>query len=284
VGGLRGGGPQPQTPRAGFLGGRPAGQAGDIADNLGGRTWVTQSPGQGVHGVNGQGSDKRSGWADGTIEQMSALTRLTGLVAFTMVCCACASASSPAANTDAGLQVPMTVRLTCEPGSGACSLPVPSGLRNRPVRLPSVSTESQCPASPGASLALPNAAGVALGSGPVRVLIPQAGDLLHGVVYLEASDVSGWLGIKTLWVVSPNYKGWVVIRAERLDGPGPVAAQGEAGIGPVLIPPGTGPNDAGGWREQPSGTYVRTPGCYGFQADGTSFSERVIIRAVIPPP
>ncbi len=116
----------------------------------------------------------------------------------------------------------------------------------------------------------------------VSLLIPQAGDVLHGSVQLAPSDVSGWYGIKTHWIVNPSYAGWVVIRAEQLDGPGPVAALGSAGIGPVLIPPGRTLNTFDGWRQQPSGTYVKDPGCYGFQIDGASFEEHVILKAVLP--
>ena len=73
------------------------------------------------------------------------------------------------------------------------------------------------------------------------------------------------------------------MRAERLGQPAPVAALGEAGIGPVIIPPGPTPNTFRGWRQQPSGTYVKEPGCYGFQIDGSTFQEHLILEAVLAP-
>ena len=99
---------------------------------------------------------------------------------------------------------------------------------------------------------------------------------------LAESDVAGWYGIKTHWLVNPSYKGWVIVRAQQLDGDGPVAALGEAGVGPVVIPPGPTANTADGWRQQPSGTYVKGPGCFGFQVDGSSFTEQFILNAALP--
>lgn len=181
---------------------------------------------------------------------------------------------------DPALRVPATI--SCAAGQlSQCSQAVPPYLRDRPVRLPHLKAGSRCPTSTGVPLVLPNASGTGIGRTPVWVIVPQAGDLAHGTVVLAASDVTGWLGIKTNWTVSPGYRGWVLVRAERLDGPGPVAILGEAGIGPLLMPPGTGPNDAGGWREQPSGTYVKNAGCYGFQVDGATFSEQIVIEAVL---
>jgi hypothetical protein len=180
---------------------------------------------------------------------------------------------------DPALQVPATISCTSGQGAG-CSQAVPAYLHDRSVRLPHLNDGVRCPTSHGVPLVLPNAYGTGIGRQPVWVIVPQAGDLAHGVVVLASSDVAGWWGIKTHWTVSPRYQGWVLVRAERLDGPGTIAILGEAGVGPLLIPPGTGPNDAGGWREQPSGTYVKNAGCYGFQVDGANFSYDIVIQAV----
>jgi hypothetical protein len=117
----------------------------------------------------------------------------------------------------------------------------------------------------------------------VSLLIPQIGDITHGSVQIAPSNITGWYGIKTHWLVSPSYSGWVVVRAEQLDGSAPVAALGEAGIGPVIIPPGPTANTFSGWRQQPSGTYVKGPGCFGFQIDGSNFQERLILKGVFGP-
>ena len=71
------------------------------------------------------------------------------------------------------------------------------------------------------------------------------------------------------------------MRAKKLDGDGPIAALGEATVGPVVIPPGPTSNTFAGWREQPSGTYVKGPGCYGFQVDGSLFSEEIVVDAIL---
>jgi hypothetical protein len=108
----------------------------------------------------------------------------------------------------------------------------------------------------------------------------QKGDVAHGSVQLAPSDVSGWYGIKTHWLIEPAYSGWVVIRAESLGAATPVAALGDAEFGPVVIPPGPTSNTFRGWRQQPSGTYVKEPGCFGFQVDGSTFQEHLILRGV----
>jgi hypothetical protein len=126
-------------------------------------------------------------------------------------------------------------------------------------------------------------AGVALGKGPVTAIIGQSGDLVHGIVDLASSNVTGWYGLKTDWAISPRYTGWVIVRGKQLDGNGLVAALGDATVGAIVIPPGPTANTFAGWREQPSGTYVKGPGCYGFQVDGSSFSEHIVIDAVLSP-
>ena len=126
-------------------------------------------------------------------------------------------------------------------------------------------------------------AGVALGRGPVIAIVGQSGDLVHGIVDLASSNVAGWYGLKTDWAISPHYSGWVIVRGKQLDGSGPVAALADATIGAIVIPPGPTVNTFAGWREQPSGTYVKGPGCYGFQVDGSSFSEHIVVEAVLPP-
>jgi hypothetical protein len=127
----------------------------------------------------------------------------------------------------------------------------------------------------------PGMAGVALGKGPVTVIVGQSGDLEHGIVDLASSNVTGWYGLKTDWAISRRYSGWVIVRGKQLDGKGPVATLADATVGAIVIPPGPTANTFVGWREQPSGTYVKGPGCYGFQVDGSSFSEHIVVKAVL---
>ncbi len=204
------------------------------------------------------------------------------LLGVTVLVAGCTSGGGRRATADPAFQVPASIQAQCQSGPGVCEQAVPAWLRSRPVRFPVLRRGARCPTTSGAPLTLPNAGGTAVGHGPVRVLIPQAGDIAHGLVTLAASDVTGWYGIKTLWIVSPGYRGWVLVRGRRLDRPGPIALLAEAGIGPLLVPPNGGPNDAGGWREQPSGTYVKAAGCYAFQVDGTSFTDDIVVQGVLP--
>ena len=215
------------------------------------------------------------------------LAVLMGTVLIALAACSSApSASTSSTSTtlaNPALTIPSAVRVTCS-GGGACLLHVPDRLRGRPLQLPAVARGASCPASTGTTVTHPGMGGVALGAGVVTVITSQAGDLAHGIVDLSRSNVVGWYGIKTDWAISPKYSGWVIVRAEQLNGHGPVAALGEATIGPVVVPPGPTSNTFAGWREQPSGTYVKGPGCYGFQVDGSSFTEAIVVDAVLPAP
>ena len=181
------------------------------------------------------------------------------------------------------LMVPASVLGRCPSGAPRCHVTVPVVIRRRTIRFPKLTAGEACPTSAGSYVSVPGASGWALKGKVVSVLIPQAGDVAHGTVRLAPSDVSGWYGIKTHWLITPSYSGWVVVRAEQLDASAPVAALGEAGIGPVMIPPGPTSNTFQGWRQQPSGTYVKEPGCFGFQIDGSTFQEHLILKAVLGP-
>ena len=40
-------------------------------------------------------------------------------------------------------------------------------------------------------------------------------------VYLLPSDTPGWFAFKTTWIIAPSYQGPIIVRAKRIDGPGP---------------------------------------------------------------
>ena len=163
------------------------------------------------------------------------------------------------------------------------STPIAHGaaaLEGRRLRLPRLAPGQACPAQPGRMLTLSDASGPAILEGPVGVMIPQRGNITKGIVELAESDTPGWYGVKTHWLVRPGYEGRVVLRARSLDDSGPMSILPNAMSGPLVIPPGPTSNGAGGWREQPSGTYVKGPGCYGVQLDGASFSVELVFEAV----
>jgi hypothetical protein len=109
-----------------------------------------------------------------------------------------------------------------------------------------------------------------LGSGLVRVGIDDAGAARTG---FHPAALHGWLAVKSHFFSYPRYRGPFLVRARSLWPGGRVrlgATPTQAGR--LLAPSGSG------WREQPDFTFVRSPGCYGWQIDGTTFSYVVVIR------
>lgn len=170
--------------------------------------------------------------------------------------------------------VPRTYQQACmQSGGCVASGPVPAVLV-RPLHFPA-DHGSNCRASPGGYVATPDFGSMAVGTGPVRVAINNAGSPRRGFYTAPAGD---WLAIKTHFFSSPSYTGPFLVRAERLDRPGPI----ELGAtpthgGPLVVPPGAYAASAG-WREVPYFTFVRTPGCYAWQVDGLTFSTVIVVH------
>jgi hypothetical protein len=139
-----------------------------------------------------------------------------------------------------------------------------------PVRSDSGGVEPAAPLpGPAARTALPG-------------LARQASQYRHGVAGLiNPTNSPPWLALKTLWFSVPAYQGPFVIRAQRLGRPGPVALGEGPTVAPLVVPPGPTLNGTGGWREAPGGLWVRAPGCYAWQVDGLTFSETIVVRAVL---
>jgi hypothetical protein len=174
-----------------------------------------------------------------------------------------------------------SICLTSPSGAGPAG-PIPAAL-NRPLRFPALRPGQRCPASRGSPVSTDLFGGIALGNGPVRVVIAGAGDVRHGVADLiDPTSAPPWLGLKTLWFAVPAYQGPFIIRAERLGRPGPVAQGEEPLIAPLVVPPGPTLNGGQGWRTAPGGLWVKTPGCYAWQVDGLNFTEIIAVRAVLP--
>jgi hypothetical protein len=127
--------------------------------------------------------------------------------------------------------------------------------------------------------------GPAQGPGPIY---PTGVDA-HGVLFVVALSTPGsvyppgWGGSKVLWVGGPTYTGPVLIRGVRLDADSPVAFQlggGNPALTEMQFPPGPpASTTGGGWRNWPSATLLKTPGCYAWQIDGTNFSTIVVFKA-----
>ena len=155
--------------------------------------------------------------------------------------------------------------------------------------------------------------GPVLGTGPVRVLLGDAGDIVHGRVDLGARSSSGWFGLQTLWIAMPGYNGPFVVRGARLGADSPIEVQSGGttpynagqvpGSGPLVVPAGPTNNtfytkwrpgelrDAvtgrlvptltgSGYRTVPVGTWIKSPGCYAWQVDGRGFNETIVMDAL----
>jgi hypothetical protein len=152
----------------------------------------------------------------------------------------------------------------------------------RPLHLPKLAAGATCPVSHvdhRVSWKRINIfGGEGLGPGPVYPGMPSA--------FLMASrDVQyggPWFGDKVFWYVLPRYRGPVLLRGRRLDGPQKLGFNGtrrplaELRISRDQTVSWTG--QPPGSRGVPSGVRVLVPGCYGVQIDGTSFSRIVVFR------
>jgi hypothetical protein len=144
----------------------------------------------------------------------------------------------------------------------------------RPLHFPSTAG-GPCPASRGHQTSY---GPMALGHGPVRVGIDNAGDLRHGRVHPAAYSPS-WLALKTHFLSLPSYRGPFLVRARRLDHPGTIAlGPTPSEAGPLVVPAGPADNGTAGSREFPYFTFVRSPGCYAWQIDGLTFSDIVVVQ------
>jgi hypothetical protein len=192
---------------------------------------------------------------------------------------------TPSPGTRQGSVVPATYQQACVHEESVClpgttgSIPV---VLNRALHFPVLRPGQRCPATHGRPVNNSYFGGIALGNGAVRPLIAMKGDLRHGVVVLAKSSRRGWLAFKTLWFSVPGYHGPFLISAERLDRPGPVAFGESPTLAPLVVPPGQTLNTGAGYRTAPGGTWVRAPGCYAWQVDGLTFSEVIVVRAVLP--
>lgn len=141
----------------------------------------------------------------------------------------------------------------------------------RPLHFPQEHGE-RCPVTAGHFVQTPSFGSMTLGSGAVRVGLDNAGEPRKGFV---PSAFHGWLALKSHFFSFPRYQGPFLVRARAIGRRGHVRiGSSPSKTGPLLVPSGAG------WREQPYFTFVRSPGCYGWQIDGSTFSHDVVVHVL----
>ena len=156
--------------------------------------------------------------------------------------------------------------------------PVVAGALRRPLKIPTLESGSPCPVSE-ANPEVWSRRAPGLGPGPVA----PVGLGTTGVLRYRPFAGSHWSGQKVLWVAAPGYLGPILIRGAQVDGAGGVGFNVSGG-GPPLAELRFPAGGAGfatdrGYRNWPSYTRVRAPGCYAYQVDGANFSYVIIFRA-----
>ena len=157
-------------------------------------------------------------------------------------------------------------------------------LRQRPLHIGKLGAGEACLTARPRRLS--PAFGPGLGDGPVYpVGFPKGGVLRFPYPPPKNSLFAGseWGGQKVLWVSDPKYDGPIVIRGQQVDGTNQVRfGQGSAAIRQELaFPAHSADNWEGGWRNFPSYTRLRAPGCYAYQVDGAGFSDTIVFRAAL---
>ena len=124
----------------------------------------------------------------------------------------------------------------------------------------------------------------ALGKPPVELDIGNGDNLRRGQVVLGrgGADFPGWHAMKTLWFTPPSYHGGFTIHAKRLDARGPAGIGSQPPGGSFSAPAGPTANMLRGWRNFPSSTWVRSPGCYEWQISGHGFNETIVVEGKAP--
>jgi hypothetical protein len=147
----------------------------------------------------------------------------------------------------------------------------------RPMVIPSISDDGTCPGAPAdGDLRGRGWAGAAWGPGPAYPVGLADGPILYYLDPIPRSSVffgSPWFGNKVLWFVDRSvYRGPVLIRGRRLDGPHLLRFDdGRTPPRELRISATT--------RQNPSYTRVSAPGCYAYQVDGLGFSYAIVFRA-----
>jgi len=157
----------------------------------------------------------------------------------------------------------------------------------RPLHLPRLKPGGACPVSRvdrrvhWARINIFGGSGI--GPGPVYPGLGSSGARLDAP--RDQQYGGPWFGQKVFWYVAPSYRGRVLLRGRRLDGPEWLGFNGRKQPQKELR---LEPYDTVAWSGQPtgsrgiaSGVRALASGCYGVQLDGTTFSRVVVFRVEI---
>jgi hypothetical protein len=156
---------------------------------------------------------------------------------------------------------------------------------HRPLHLPRLAPGAMCPVSRVDSRVDWNRVNIFGGSGIGRgPVYPGLGAPPTALLEAVPDEQYGgpWGGQKVFWYVLSRYRGRVLIRGRRLDGPQRMRFNaGKLPRAELRIET----HDTVSWSGQPTGSRgvpsevrVLVSGCYGVQIDGTSFSRIVVFR------
>jgi hypothetical protein len=158
----------------------------------------------------------------------------------------------------------------------APAAPSPQDPRSRELAIPALEDGEPCPRTRGKPISPDFAPG--LGLGPAYPVGLGRDGVLDELEPPERFESEEWGGQKVLWVVEPSYDGPVLIRGGQLDGPNEVRFdEGDVPPKQIRMPAEDAPDER--WRERPSYTRLRAPGCYAYQVDGSGFSVVIVFEA-----
>jgi len=151
-------------------------------------------------------------------------------------------------------------------------------LAARPLHLPTLASGSPCPTAPGHTVN--SGLGPALGDGPVY--FASEGTDKGAVEYAPAESFNSqeWGGQKTIFAISPDYQGQVLLRGHQLDGSDDLRFGIEDVPADRLVEKASPDYNDNHWSYGIDHMRMRAPGCYAVQADGTTFTEVIVFQAV----
>lgn len=94
----------------------------------------------------------------------------------------------------------------------------------------------------------------------------------------------GWFSVKAIWFTPPSFSGNFTVRVKRLDGRSDAGMGNQPPGGTFDATAGATANSLRGWRNFPSITWAKEPGCYEWTISGVRFHESIVLRATTPAP